>query len=147
MTDPVRLLPVWRTHPAYTSVRTHHMEHERDHNHARQRANAKPRHYETRSKHVSLTFAVMRLNVYACISWLRAGVINGWLGTPAYNPQLNREITRERELRYEQQAAFIQQWVVPSRLRRGHVGGGHVPHRARGAPTQATETRNALARS
>jgi hypothetical protein len=112
------------------------MEHERAHNHARQRANAKPRHYETRSKRISLTFAVMRLNIYAVISWLRAGVINGWLGTPALNPQLSRKITRARELEAASQAAFIQHFVVIARLRRGQVGGGRVPHRARGAPTR-----------
>ena len=70
--DPTRLLPVWRTHPAFSAARRRHMELERAHNEARMRANAKPRHFETRSKRVSLKLAIMRMNVYATIAWQRA---------------------------------------------------------------------------
>jgi hypothetical protein len=59
---------MWRTHPAYTEARVRHQSLERAHNEARTRANAKPRHYETRSKRISLTWAVMRMNVYAIIA-------------------------------------------------------------------------------
>jgi hypothetical protein len=61
---------------------------ERAHTEARSRANTKPRHFETRSKRISLKLAVMRLNIWAVIAWIKAGVISGWLGTPALNPEL-----------------------------------------------------------
>jgi uncharacterized membrane protein (DUF485 family) len=63
---------------------------ERGHHEACMRANVKARHFETRSKRVSLTLTIMRMNVYALIAWLRACVINGWLGTPVLNPELER---------------------------------------------------------
>ena len=55
LVDPMRLLPVWRTHPAYSEARTRHQALERTHNEARSRANAKARHFETRSKRISRT--------------------------------------------------------------------------------------------
>lgn len=112
------------------------MELERAHNEARMRANAKPRHFETRSKRVSLKLAIMRMNVYATIAWLRASIINGWLGTPVLNPQLERTASKQRRLDAATQAGYIIRAVIVARLRRGYVGGGRVPHRARGAPTK-----------
>jgi hypothetical protein len=46
---------VWRSHPAYNEA----------HKEARDRANAKPRQFERRSKRVSLMLTVMRANVGA----------------------------------------------------------------------------------
>jgi hypothetical protein len=132
--DPTRLLPVWRTNPAYTEARLRHSTLERAHTEARSRANAKPRHFETRSKRISLDLAVMRMNVYAIISWIRAGVINGWLGTPAMNPELEQATERQRQLDRQTVCAYVQHNVTIARLRRGHVGGGRIPHRTRGAP-------------
>jgi hypothetical protein len=134
--DPTRLLPVWRTHPAYSAARRRQQEFERAHTEARSRANAKARHFETRSKRISLQLAIMRMNVYALIAWLRASIINGWLGTPVLNPVLERAAARQRRLLGESQAQFINRAVIVARLRRGHVGGGHVPPRARAGPTR-----------
>jgi hypothetical protein len=140
--DPTRLLPVWRTHAAYSEARTLHMSYERAHNEARSRANAKPRHSETRTKRVSLTLAIMRMNVYAIIAWLKAGVINGWLGTPALNPELERDAERQHRLNRKSKHEFINRMTVLRRLRLGYVGGGRIPHRTRGAPTRrATPTK------
>lgn len=47
LADPMRLLPVWRTHPAYSEARTRHQALERNHYEARSRANGKARHFET----------------------------------------------------------------------------------------------------
>lgn len=137
--DPARLLPVWRTHPAYSAARRRHMALERGHHEARMRANAKARHFETRSKRVSLTLTIMRMNVYALVAWLRACVINGWLGTPVLNPELERSAAQQRRLDAETQAGYINRAVIVARLRRGRVGGGRVPHRTRGAPTRRPE--------
>jgi DDE family transposase len=145
--DPTRLLPVWRTHPAYSAVRKRHQQFERAHNEARTRANAKPRHFETRTKRVSLDLAIMRMNVYALIAWLRASVINGWLGTPALNPELERLAAKQRWLDTNTQATFTNHMVIVARLRRGLVGGGRVPHRNRGGPTRAAPTPGAPASS
>jgi hypothetical protein len=81
----------------------------------------------------------MRMNVYALVAWLRACVINGWLGTPVLNPELERSAAQQRRLDAETQAGYINRAVIVARLRRGRVGGGRVPHRTRGAPTRRPE--------
>lgn len=134
--DPTRLLPVWRTHPAYTEARSMHQNYERSHKEARDRANAKPRHYETRSKRVSLTLTIMRANVGAIIAWLRASIINGWLGTPAMNPELELVASRQRRVHRQNHIRYIQRRTIEKRLRLGRVGGGRVPHRNRAGPTR-----------
>jgi len=134
--DPTKLLPVWRTHPAYTEARSMHQNYERTHKEARDRANAKPRHYETRSKRVSLKLTILRANVGAIIAWLRASIINGWLGTPAMNPELELVAQRQRRQHRQNHINYIHRRTIEKRLRRGLVGGGRVPPRNRGAPTQ-----------
>jgi hypothetical protein len=137
--DPTRLLPVWRTHPAYIEARTRHQELERAHNEARSRANAKPRYFETRSKHVSLAWAVLRMNIYAIIAWLKASVINGWLGTPILNPELERTAERQRRLDRQSKYGYTNHQIILARLRKGYVGGGRVPHRNRAGPDRDAE--------
>ena len=140
MLDPTRLLPVFRTHPAYIEVRNMHQTYERTHQEARARANAKPRHFETRSKRVSLTLAVMRANAGAIVAWLRASVINGWLGNQAFNPELaaaNRKLHREQRQR---QIGRVYERTTLRRLRLGRIGGGRHPPRTRGAPTRGARS-------
>jgi hypothetical protein len=134
LVDPTRLLPVWRTHPAYSEARTRHQALERNHYEARSRANAKPRHFETRSKRISRRGAVMRLNIYAIIAWMKAALINGWLGTPVLNPELARDADRQRRARRKTKYDFVQHRVRLARLRNGDIGGGRLPHRTRGKP-------------
>jgi hypothetical protein len=128
---------VWRTHPAYIEARTMHQNYERTHKEARDRANAKPRHFETRSKRVSLKLAVLRSNVGAIIAWLRASIINGWLGSPALNPELEIVAARQRRQARQSRIRYIQHRTIERRLRLGRVGGGRVPHRNRGGPTRS----------
>lgn len=113
-----------------------HNNYERSHKEARDRANAKPRHFETRSKRVSLTLAIMRANAGAIIAWLRASIINGWLGTPAMNPELEVVAHRRRLQHRQRHIAYIERRTLEKRLRHGLVGGGRVPPRNRGAPTR-----------
>ncbi len=134
LVDPMRLLPVWRTHPAYSEARTRHQALERNHYEARSRANAKPRHFETRSKRISRRGAVMRLNIYAIIAWMKAALINGWLGTPVLNPELARDADRQRRAGRKTKYEYVQHRVRLARLRNGDVGGGRLPHRTRGKP-------------
>jgi hypothetical protein len=115
----MRLPPVWRTHPAYSEARTRHQALERR------------RHFETRSKRISRRFAVMRLNIYAIIAWLKASIINGWLGTPVLNPKLGRDADRARRAGRKAKYEFLQHQVRLARLRAGEVGGGRLPHRTR----------------
>ncbi len=138
--DPTRLLPVWRTHPAYIEARSMHQNYERSHKEARDRANAKPRHFETRSKRVSLKLTIMRANIGALIAWLRAAIINGWLGTPPLNPELEIVASRQRRLARQNHTKYIQWRTIEKRLRNGRVGGGRVPHRNRGGPARAPTT-------
>jgi len=77
----------------------------------------------------------MRMDAYALIAWLKASIVNGWLGTPVLNPELDRSAARDRQLDRANKHQFIQHLVVLKRLRLGYVGGGRVPHRTRGAPT------------
>ena len=74
------------------------------------------------------------MNVYAIICWLKAAIINGWLGTPALNPELARDADRERRMARKTKYAFLQHKLRIARMRRGHVGGGRLPHRTRGKP-------------
>ena len=134
LVDPMRLLPVWRTHPAYSEARTRHQALERAHTEARSRANAKARYFETRSKRISLRGAVLRMNIYGIIAWLKAALINGWLGTPVLNPELARDADRQRRAGRKTKYEFVQHKVRLQRLRNGDVGGGRVPHRTRGRP-------------
>ena len=113
-----------------------HLNYERSHKEARDRANAKPRHFETRSKRVSLTLTIMRANVGAIIAWLRAAIINGWLGTPAMNPELEDVAQRQRQRDRNNHITYINRRTIEKRLRLGLVGGGRVPPRNRGAPTR-----------
>ena len=117
-----------------------HMNYERAHNEARSRANAKARHFETRSKRVSLDLAIMRMDAYALIAWLKASIINGWLGTPVLNTELAKSAARDRQLDRTNKHEFIQHLTVLKRLRLGYVGGGRVPHRTRGAPPPRRDT-------
>lgn len=89
--DPTRLLPVWRTHPAY---------------------------------------------VYAIIAWLKASVINGWLGTPSSTPELEQDARRHHQLDRRNKHTFSNHMTVLNRLRLGHVRGGRLPTGTRGAPTR-----------
>ena len=123
----MRLLPVWRTHPAYSEARTRHQALERNHYEARSRANAKPRHFETRSKRISRRGAVMRLNIYAIIAWIKAALINGWLGTPVLNPELARDADRQRRAARKTKYEYVQHRVRLARLRNGDIGGGRLP--------------------
>ena len=36
----------------------------------------------------------MRMNIYAIIAWMKAALINGWLGTPVLNPEFARDADR-----------------------------------------------------
>jgi hypothetical protein len=135
----MRLLPVWRTHPAYSEARTRHQALERNHYEARSRANAKARHFETRSKRISLRGAVLRMNIYGIIAWLKAALIYGWLGTPVLNPELARDADRQRRAGRKTKYEFVQHNVRLARLRAGDVGGGRVPHRAREANHRPAE--------
>ena len=76
----------------------------------------------------------MRLNIYATIAWIKAGIINGWFGTPALNPELERPNADKRRLDRQTHYQLIQRRTIDRRLRLGYVGGGRVPHRSRGAP-------------
>ena len=100
----------------------------------------KPRHFETRSKRVSLKLGILRANVGANIAWLRASIINGWLGTPARNPELERVAARQRRQARQMHLQYIQRRTIERRLRLGRVGGGRVPHRNRGRPTRPATT-------
>ncbi len=134
LVEPMRLLPVWRTHPAYSEARTRHQELERNHYEARARANGKARYFETRSKRISRNGAVLRLNIYAIICWLKAGIINGWFGTPVLNPELARDADRDRRSGRKTKYQHIQRAVRLKRMGNGQVGGGRLPHRTRGKP-------------
>ena len=134
MVDPTRLLPVFRTHPAYIEVRNMHSSFERAHNEARARSNSKPRHFETRSKRVSLTLAIMRADAGALIAWLRASVINGWLGSQTFNPELSVASAKLHRQQRQRQIDRIQEHTFNRRRRLGRLGGGRHPPRSRGAP-------------
>jgi hypothetical protein len=140
MRDPTRLLPVFRTHPGYTEVRSMHSSYERSHNEARSRATAKPRYFETRSKRVSLSLAVMRANTGALIAWLRASVINGWLGNQPFNPSLqaaNQKLHQQRRTNHQE---WVLERMYARRRRLGRLGGGRHPPRKRGSPTRGEQT-------
>ena len=92
------------------------------------------RHFETRSKRISRTGAVLRLNVYAIIAWIKAGIINGWFGAPVLNPELARDADRDRRSGRKTKYEYIQRAVRLTRMRNGQVGGGRLPHRTRGKP-------------
>lgn len=75
------------------------------------------------------------VDVGAIIAWLRASIINGWLGTPAMNPELELVAQRQRRQYRQKHIAYINRRTIERRLRLGRVGGGRVPHRNRGAPS------------
>jgi hypothetical protein len=140
MRDPTRLLPVFRTHPAYCEVRSMHSSYERSHNEARSRAAAKPRYFETRSKRVSLRLTVMRANTGALIAWLRACIINGWLGNQAFNPMLeaaNNKIHQDTRANHRN---WVLERTFARRRKLGRFGGGRHPPRKRGSPTHGEAT-------
>jgi hypothetical protein len=74
------------------------------------------------------------MNIYAIIAWLKAAIINGWLGTPALNPELARDADRARRAARNTKFAYLQHHLRIARLRNGDVGGGRLPHRTRGKP-------------
>ncbi|HEX5249991.1 MAG TPA: hypothetical protein VFW14_10035 [Gaiellales bacterium] len=89
---------------------------------------------------MSLKLGILRANVGANIAWLRASIINGWLGTPARNPELERVAARQRRQARQMHLQYIQRRTIERRLRLGRVGGGRVPHRNRGRPTRPATT-------
>lgn len=82
----------------------------------------------------ALKLAILRANVGAIIAWLRASIINGWLGTPAMNPELEVVAARQHRTQRQSRIRYIQRRTIERRLRLGRVGGGRVPHRNRGGP-------------
>ena len=117
--DPRRLLPVWRTHPAYAEARLMHQNYERSHKEARSRSNAVPRHFETRSKRVSLQLVILRANVAALNDWVRSSVINGWLGNPALNPERGATNAAIRRARRRRCVNYMHFRTIERRLRLG----------------------------
>ena len=49
----------------------------------------------------------MWANVGAIIAWLRASVLNSWLGTPAMNPELEAAAQRRRRQQRQTHIAYI----------------------------------------
>ena len=76
----------------------------------------------------------MRLNIYAIIAWIKAGIINGRFGTPVLNPELAQDADRQRRTGRKTKYNFVQHRVRLARLRSGEIGGGRLPHRIRGKP-------------
>jgi hypothetical protein len=60
------------------------------------------------------------MNVYAIVAWLKACVINGWLGTPVLNPELDRAADRQRRLDRKTRYGYINHRVIIKRLRMGY---------------------------
>lgn len=78
----------------------------------------------------------MRADTGALIAWLRASVINGWLGLPPLNPELGATNRRLHDKQRKRKIALIQERTLIRRLRLGRTGGGRYPPRSRGGPTR-----------
>ena len=70
---------------------------------------------------------MLRLNVYAIIAWIKAGIINGWFGAPVLNPELARDADRDRRSGRKTKYEYIQRAARLTRMRNGQVGGGRLP--------------------
>lgn len=84
-TDWKRLLPLWRTEPAYAAYRQAHQTYERVHHHQRQRYKVAGDTHAIRPKRIGVGCQQLRANAAGLIEWLRICHREGWLGCPRTN--------------------------------------------------------------
>ena len=102
--DWTRILPLWRTHPAYQELRTTHKFYERTHATLRKRYIG-PDSVTIRPKRMGLACQQLRANAVLLCYWVKLCEMHGWLEAP---PRQAMHKTRRRDSKRNRMRSNLQ---------------------------------------